>query len=106
MTIQEGTWTLVDHDPMTGRMVWRTEQDGMTHFRTDYPVDAVIDDNERAFNESLHQRFGDGQRIASIPLNVYFDQLHEAHLQGDKQYLSQWLNDPNNRAFRTFKGKV
>lgn len=104
--VKDGDWELVDHNQASGRMVWRMVKDGQIHFRTDYPVDAVIDENEKAFNASLHQRFGDGQRIASIPLNIFYEQLHEAQMQGDDKYLSRWLNDPDNRAFRTFRGRV
>jgi len=109
MVVRDGAWELVDHDVASGRTVWRLVEGGRVHFRTDYPVGAIIDDNARAFNDSLHQRFDDGigQRVASIPLNVFYgEHLHEAQLQNDAAFIERWLNHPDNRAFRTFKGKL
>jgi len=106
MQIKDGDWTLVDHDPATGRTVWRYFDGAATHFRTDYPVQSLVDENAALFNESGGKRFGEGQRVASIPLNVFYDQLHEAQVQGDENHISRWLNDGDNRAFRTFEGNV
>lgn len=104
MPIKDGDWELVDHDFTTGRTVWRYFDGAATHFRTDYPVQSLIEDNAALFKDSSGKRFGNGQRVASIPLNIFYDQLHEAHRQGDDRYVSRWLNDSDNRAFRTFEG--
>ena len=60
----------------------------------------------KAYNDSQNKRHGDWSRIASIPLNIYHEQLAEAQSQKDEKYMSKWLNDPDNRAFRTFGGTV
>lgn len=106
MTIRDGDWELFDYDFRTGRSVWRFFDGAATHFRTDYPVDDILRDNRADFNESNGARFGDGRRVASIPLNIFYEQLHEAHCQDDEAFVSRWLNDPDNRAFRTFEGTV
>lgn len=106
MQIKDGDWTLVDHDLATGRTVWRYFDGAATHFRTDYPVQSLIDQNAELANESQGQRFGEGQRVASIPLNIFHEQLHEAQVQGDEEYISRWLNNSDNRAFRTFEGNL
>ena len=106
MTIRDGNWELVDHDFATARTVWRYFDGAATHFRTDYPVDRLIDENQAHFNASQGQCFGNGRRIASIPLNLFYEQLQEAQSQGDERYVRRWLNDGANRAFRTFKGTV
>ena len=106
MQVKDGDWTLVDYDPVTGRTMWRYFDGAATHFRTDYPVQSLVDDNAALLNASQGRRFGEGQRVASIPLNLFYDKLHEAHMQGDENYISRWLNDGDNRAFRTFEGTI
>jgi hypothetical protein len=42
-----------------------------------------------------------------VPLNVmYNDQKLLEGLQGDRDKLKSWLNDDENRIYRTIKGKV
>lgn len=105
--ITDGEWTLFDHDPVTGRTVWlRDNGDGTTTARTDYPHQALIDENT-AFRNMLSPGWkGDYHRVASIPLNIFHDQLAEASRQDDQRYISKWLNDRDNRAWRTKDGKV
>lgn len=106
MEIRDGNWTLYDHDLHTGRTVWHYFDGERDHFRTDYPVDQILQDNKAARNDLAGQNWGGGQRIASIPLNIYFEQLDEAHAQGDEKYMSKWLNDIEHSGFRTFEGRV
>jgi len=106
MTIRDGNWELFSHDPHLGRTVWRFFDGQATHFRTDYAVDNIIKDNKAIKNEMAGQSWGGGKRIASIPLNTFFEQFNEAHLQDDEKYMSRWLNDGDNAAFRTFEGTV
>lgn len=107
MAIRDGDWTLFDHNFQLGRTVWkRTNDDGSVTFRTDYQVDKIVEQNRADLNDSHGQRWGGGRRIASIPLNLYFDKLNEAVDQQDDKFLSRWLNDSDNAAFRTFGGKV
>lgn len=107
MTIRdENGWELFNHEPQTGRTVWRYFDGEATHFRTDYPVDKILDANKADQADLAGKKWGDGQRVASIPLNVYFEQLNEASRQGDDKYLSRWLNDSDNAAFRVKEGRV
>ncbi|MDC9701526.1 MAG: hypothetical protein PSN37_04810 [Alphaproteobacteria bacterium] len=104
--LKDGQWELMAHDPQTGRTVWCCCDGSATHFRTDYPVETLIEENTVSFNDSQGHRFRDGQRIASIPLNLFYEQLHEAQIQGDQHFISRWLNDAEHRKFRTFRGHV
>ena len=107
MIVRDGGWTLFDYDVKTGRQVWRTENaDGTTTFRTDYPVQAAIDTNTAQRNLAQKGWAGDYHHIASIPLNTFWDQLGDASRQQDDAYISRWLNDADNRAFRTKDGRV
>ncbi len=107
MIIRDGEWTLFDSDIKLGRYVWsRQNPDGSTTFRTDYAVQPTIDQN--AAQRSLAQKgwAGDYHHVASIPLNIVHEQLAEAQSQGDDKYLSRWLNNSDNRAWRTKEGRV
>lgn len=102
----ENGFELVDHDFQTGRSVWMAEADGKTVYRTDYPVQRIMDDNAAAQADLAGKPFGDWSLIASVPLNTYYDQVAEAHKEGDEKYVSRWLNDGDNAAFRVKGGRV
>ena len=107
MRFRDGDWYLVDHDLKLGRTVWaRENEDGSTTYRTDYQVQPTIDINTAQRNLARKDWAGDYHHIASIPLNVFWDQLAEASKQGDDKYVSRWLNDSDNRAWRTKNGRV
>lgn len=107
MKIKDGDWSLFDYDIASGRQVWVLHNpDGSMTFRTDYPVQPTIDINQAQRNLAQPGWAGDYHHIASIPLNVYHDQLAEASRQSDNRYLSRWLNDSDNRAWRTKEGSV
>ena len=108
----ENGWFLFDHDHKLGRTVWALEERDSsgkliaTHFRTDYRVDPTIDQNTAQRNLAQSGWKGDWHHIGSVPLNIFHDQLAEATRQGDDRYLSKWLNDSDNRAWRTKDGTV
>ena len=105
--IRDGDWALFDSDIKLGRYVWvRHNDDGSMTFRTDYAVDPTVDANTAMRNAASPGWKGDWHKIASVPLNVFHDQLAEASRQGDEKYLSKWLNDSDNRAWRTKEGRV
>lgn len=107
MIIRDGEWTLYDHDFKMKRTTWaRSNPDGSTTFRTDYHVDDTIEANTAMRNEASKGWQGDWHKVASIPLGVYYDKLHEAVKQDDMAYVSRFLNDSDNRAWRTKEGKV
>lgn len=107
MIIEHEGWRLFDSDIQAGRYVWvRTNPDGSQTFRTDYHVDQTIDTNTAQRNLAQPGWAGDYHHVASIPLNVFHDQLAEASRQNDQQYISKWLNDADHRAWRTKEGRV
>lgn len=71
-------------------------------------VTDLIDTNKRCFNTDNHggrKWKGDMHRVASIPLTIYF-QLKAEGIIDDPVRMKQWLNSPENRAFRTKEGRV
>ena len=109
--VRDGNWMLFDYDPVAQKAIWMAvDANGDTHFKVDIDHTDILKANQHHYNESKNARFGDhhslGQRVASVPLNVFFDELNEPCLQEDDKYISKWLNDGDHRAFRTFDAKV
>ena len=101
------SWRLVSDDPYLGvrryvldmgdQEVWKTEY---------YAKDAFFEANQAEFRESDGHKFGEGKRVASIPMHIWARQIAPAQQNGDDGYIKKWLNDLDNRAYRTFKGRV
>lgn len=107
--VHDGRWQLFDYDAATGRSVWVTEGDipGQMIFRIDTPVDEILEANVEAEKATHGQRFGDWNRAASIPLQLYHSAgLAEAAREGDDAYLRRFLNDGDNAKFRTSRGRL
>jgi len=100
-------WVLFDSDPDTGRQVWFMLDGDKTHWRIDMPVDGLVDANAEAVKLTQGQRFGDWNRVASVPLNILEKAgLDTAVQMEDHRFLSKWLNDSDHSGFRTSRGKV
>lgn len=107
--VRDGDWTLFEYDPATGRAVWSMFDGEKTIFRIDTPVQSTLDENAVARNEAPAGWRGDYHRIASVPMQLLYDDslgLNKAIQQGDDRFLSRWLNDSDNRAWRTKEGRV
>ena len=82
------------------------ESDNTVVIETTQDVTSIVQDNKRLFNEKdRHQKHGEFSKVASIPLSL----LHQLDQQGitkDKKRFKAWLNDPDNRAFRTRGGRI
>lgn len=106
MVIKDGEWTLLSRDHKMGRTVWHRFDGQHNHWRTDYDVEPVLKANHDERADNAGGRWKEGRRVASVPLNVYYDKLASAVDQADDKFLSRWLNDGDNRAWRTFEGQV
>lgn len=107
MTIRDGDWTLIDYDYASGRSVWSIFDGEKTIIRTDYPVAQAIEQNTLFRNAAPSDWKGEWHRIASVPLNLAHEGgLVEAMNQHDDKFISRFLNDGDNRAWRTKEGNV
>lgn len=103
------TWMLFDDDPEIGRKVW-LGYDDKGQFKAahvEQEIDAVLEANAEAEKASHGQRFGDYNRIASVPL-TFFEKtgLGDAVDARDQRYISKILNDTDFSKFRTSRGRV
>lgn len=107
--IRDGDWALHEYDPATGRTVWALFDGEKVVFRVDTPVAASIEENALARNTASSGWGGDYHRIASVPMQLLYDDnlgLNKAIQGGDDKFLSRWLNNSDNRAWRTKDGTV
>lgn len=103
----ENGFELMEFDPVSGRSIWSYFDGQKTIYRTDYPVEATMAENEAVRSEADKAWRGDWHRIASIPLNILHDSgLANAQTQGDDKFVKRWLNDSDNRAWRTKEGRL
>ena len=74
--------------------------------QTQQDVTAIIEENKNEFNQvDERHRWGEFSRVASIPLSLFYQLKNEGKLE-DQAYMKRWLNDPENRHFRTRPGEV
>ena len=97
---------LLDFDPVTRvKRMFHPSTDGESFIE-----EGTQDVTERLeINKALHgmprDGWGEGQRVASIPVVVWEGLLRDG-TANDTKKLKAWLNDPDNRAFRTRTGRV
>jgi len=88
------TQELFHEDEAAGRVYLELIQD----------VSEIVEANHALYNLSDGvPRYGDMKRVASIPMVVYTD-LQRRGIAQDPAAFKRWLNDPDNRAFRTLPG--
>ena len=68
-------------------------------------TEAILNANKRALNGSEKGWGENMNRVASIPLSVYYD-LKRKGIADDPARLKKWLNDRDNSAFRTKGGTL
>ncbi|MEM6602512.1 MAG: hypothetical protein AAF621_00525 [Pseudomonadota bacterium] len=106
MVIKDGNWELIEYVPELKRSLWRYFDGERTHYRTTYETDDIIEANKQEQNLTAGQRWGEWRIVASIPAGLFFEHLGEAVKNRDERYVSKYLNDADNRDFRTFLGTV
>lgn len=102
-----GAWEVFETTPHYRRA--RLWLDGERYVvRTEYLAeDALLESNRRAYDDSAGKRWGDGQVVARIPLNRFFQsELAEKVREGDREHLRWWLDRDEARPYRTFKGRI
>jgi hypothetical protein len=84
------------YDPETDKATIETRQD----------VSAIIEENKSEYAQiDERARWGEWTKVASIPMSIYYQLKREGKLD-DEAYMKRWLNDPDNKYFRTRSGEV
>lgn len=97
---------LFSRDANYTRYFHEDEMTGETTIETIQHLDPLVELNHFAQKEQtkLH-RWGDGKLVATIPLSIYMKFHAEGKLK-DHAFMRRWLNDPENRMYRRFLGRV
>ena len=82
------------------------DETGQATIQTQQDVTAIIEENKQEYAQvDERARWGEWSRVASIPMSIYFQLKAEGKLD-DQAYMKKWINDPENKYFRTRAGKV
>lgn len=82
------------------------EADDKVVIATEQDVTAIIEENKALHNlVTSIDRWGDMRRVAQIPIGLFFD-LQKQGVTRDEKAFKRWLNDPDNRFFRTSPGEI
>ena len=75
-------------------------------------VSSIVEKNKKEYNQTPGRWGGDllDNKIASIPMTVIDDLNKKGIMKGfhvvDQKKFKLWLNDPDNRFFRTRQGRI
>lgn len=95
----------MDFDPATGiSHVFSIDEHGLATITVEQDVTPIVETNKREFNAD-HRGFGEWSKVASVPLSIYNDWVKQGKVH-DQAFLKRFLNDPENRFFRTRPGAV
>lgn len=100
----------LDYDAESGirEVAYYDNTDDVMRIQQVQDVDTIIEANKREYNDSPTRFGGDGAgfiKVGSIPLVEYY-RLRREGILDDQQALAKYLNDPDNRAWRTRGGKL
>lgn len=105
-------WVMIEYDPVVNRALFgrpavKNGETG-TEYKVEYYVDPVIEANKIELNNQASGWRGDYHKVASLsPALAYGDSyIANALREGDERSMSKWLNDPDNKHWRTKEGKV
>lgn len=98
-------------DPITGKRetFFYDELTGDFHIKTETDIEPVLEhahDMRGLFRGPGGGRWTEGERVASVPLSVYYEQLVKTGKIRDKKEIKKWLNQSDNQVFRTRPGRV
>ena len=75
-------------------------------------VGPILEENKTAYNnygdKGTFGKAGDGVRVASIPTNVWAQWMKETNgaIEKDSNLMKKYLNDPDNKYFRTTPTRI
>lgn len=97
---------LFSHDPLTGiTKYWHVKSNGEYVIETVQETSHDVDNAKYRNMTDKRTKWGEMARVASIPLSVFYD-LKRKGIADDPKAFKKWLNDPDNRVFRTREGTV
>ena len=88
------------------RRIYYADPDGDVTIHTAQDVEEVVQASKEDFKDRAGSRWSEFQNhVARIPTSIWFKLVREGIVDDEKRFKA-WLNDPDNRAFRTRPGRV
>lgn len=100
--------TLFDFDPITKIESHVHEEEGKLTVASFQDVEDIIEANKRLYNSTDERARYTAEvfnHTAQIPLNIWFE-LWRTGVAQDEMSLRKWLDNPDNKYFRTRPGKL
>jgi hypothetical protein len=91
---------------------WINEPDGSVSITTHQDIEPTIEQNKKEYNlygdKLTSGKMGEWHRVASIPSTIYDQWLKETNgaIKKDNKLLAKYLNDPDNKYFKTAPTKL
>ena len=101
-----GDWRLLSHNPVSGEYTWY--QDLGESYATAVTVDPdeMLAANNQQQVDNLNRPFGDVAQVARMPMHLWQKHIAPAVQQDDQKHIKRFLNDIDNRKFRTKLGAL
>jgi hypothetical protein len=103
---------LLSADPEAGyrEWYWSNPDTDEVAITTEWHLDPILDATKASFNQFDERANwkGDWHHVGVIPKYVmdYEWRTHGRKMLADKEYVRHWLNQPENRAFRSRPGRI
>tara|TARA_B100000287_G_scaffold414575_1_gene447286 strand:- start:3999 stop:4325 length:327 start_codon:yes stop_codon:yes gene_type:complete len=103
---------LLSSDPLTGKKTYLTDDADGLGFETEVNVDPVLkgakmQESEWKPNQLIGNTQRHKQKIAEIPMPLYFDLLKKfGNPKDNPKDWKKWLQNPDNKHFRTTGGRL
>jgi hypothetical protein len=81
---------------------WHADSEGVA-IESRQDVEPIIEANKA--EQAMYQGSKGDKFAARIPLAIYEDLVRRG-IANDSRKFKRWLNDPDNRAFRVWQGRV
>ena len=97
---------VIDYDPQTGisHVLYHDESEGVSRYVAEQDTSSLLDFNRKLANEA-GKKFGEWAKVASLPMALFMD-LKKKGILDDAKAFKRWLNEPDNRFFRTHEGRL
>lgn len=91
----------VDGDGVRRTLYWEDSDPDTFGVNTEVDVEQLVKNN--ADLQELHPLGSTNKLVARVPLTIYEQSIHEGW--GEDRW-KRWLNDPDNKFFRIWPGRV
>jgi len=101
--------TIFDKDKETVT-TFEEEADGSFHITKWQDVEPLLKINKQEYNSGVNDpgRTPLGRKVASVPITIWENWMKASNgkIQHDPKLLAKYLNDPDNKYFRTHNSRI